>query len=1455
MRFVLRCIPLLLLLTLPGLTAAQPSPAPFRLERQGTYQSLVFDAGAAEIAAYDPVSQTVFFTNADANTLGVLDVSNPAMPTLRASIDLSPYGAGVNSVTYAGGTLAVAVEADPATDPGQVVFFDTDGNVLGQVTVGSLPDMVAFTPDGSKVVVANEGEPNDDYTIDPEGSVSIIDLSGGIAAASVTTVSFADFNAGGPRSAELPAGVRIFGPNASVAQDLEPEYVAISDDGTTAYVTLQENNAIAVVDLDAGAVTSIWALGVKDHRLPGHGLDASNRDEGIRIENGPVYGLYQPDAIAYVEIDGQGYLVTANEGDARDYDGFAEEERVADLSLDPTAFPEAASLQAADRLGRLTVTTATGDTDGDGDFDALYAFGARSFSIWNASTGALVFDSGDDLEQRLAGLLPEQFNSTNDENQSFDSRSDDKGPEPEAVTVGSFNGRVYAFLGLERIGGVMVYDITEPTAPAFVTYANHRDFSVRFATDEDGDPAPTPTQLQAVGDLGPEQVLFVPAAQSPSGRPLLVVPNEVSGSISLFDLAPAEPTDLLITGVLDGPLPGGLPKVVELYALDDIADLSAYGLGSANNGDGTDGQEFTFPAEPVTAGTYLYVTSTGGESAFETFFGFAPSYTSDAVFINGDDAVELFKDGLVVDVFGDRFVDGNGTAWEYLDGWAYRKAGTGPDGGLFVAEHWTYSGPDALDGAETNATAATPFPIGTYDRAFTLQVLHAADQEAGIPAVEDAIRFSAVMEGLAASMDHTIRLTSGDLYIPGPFFSAGEAVYGGAGIADVLINNALGWHAAAFGNHEFDLGTATVARLLQPDPALTLTGVPDVTTYPGTALPYLSANLDVTTDANLAGLRVADGNPPQPGTIARSVVLTVGGNRIGVVGATTPRLDVISSPGDVTVTPPLRGDGSEDIAALAAIIQASVDALTADGVDKIILLAHMQQIGIEEQLAQALRDVDLIIAGGSNTLLADEDDPLRTGDSREGDYPIALTSAAGEPVYVVNTDGNYTYVGRFIATFDGHGVITTVDPASGAYATDAAGVNRVYGADVDPRDVAHPVVVAVADAVRENVLARDANLFGRTAVFLNGTRGSVRQQETNLGNLTADANLAVARQYDPSVRIALKNGGGIRDNIGVEIVPAGGTDYVQLPPPANPLAGKDEGDISQLDIENALRFNNGLTLLTVTAEELRALIEHGVGASDFPPTATPGRFPQVSGLRFSFDATRPAGDRVRNLVVLDELGAAADVVVRDGTLQGDPSRTFRLVTLNFLADGGDGYPFPAGEAARRLDLVGEPLPSGAWNVASFAPDGSEQDALAEYLAARFPSDDDPATPAFDVADTAPGEDERIQNLGFRADGVLDETGTHREDAPGLPVSFTLEQNYPNPFNPTTTIRFGLPQSTDVRLAVYDMLGRRVTTLVDAPHPAGWHEVAFDASRLASGVYFYRIEAGTFSQTHTMLLVK
>ncbi|MGJ8654074.1 MAG: choice-of-anchor I family protein [Opitutaceae bacterium] len=506
---------------------SQISINPISSIRNGTAEE-VFDGSAAEIVQYDYLTQQMYVVNGSADSIDIFDISAPESPVLVRSVDLSAYG-NPNSVSVNpnknADEVAVAVGADDADQRGTVVFLNKSGDFIDAVQVGYLPDMLTYDSKGKHVVVANEGEPTADYTFDGEGSVSIIEVREN--GYHVTEVSLA-----GIEAADLN-GARISGPEGTtIAQDLEPEYIAIDSKDHFAYVACQENNALLKIDLKRKQVEAVYGLGYKNHAELGNALDASDKDDAVRIANWPVKGLFMPDSIAAYEVGKTTYIVTANEGDGREYEfensegddeiSFIDESRVKDLDLDPSAFPLGDELKEDENLGRLTVLTTQGDLDGDGDFDELYSFGARSFSIFS-DEGALVFDSGDFIETYLAENFPDDFNSDNDENDTADSRSDAKGPEPEALTIGEIDGRSYAFVGLERMGGIMTFDITDPTAVSFVDYFNNRDFA---GDAEDG----------TAGDLGPEGLEFIPANQSPNGRPLLLVAYEVSGTTTVYEI-------------------------------------------------------------------------------------------------------------------------------------------------------------------------------------------------------------------------------------------------------------------------------------------------------------------------------------------------------------------------------------------------------------------------------------------------------------------------------------------------------------------------------------------------------------------------------------------------------------------------------------------------------------------------------------------------------------------------------------------------------------------------------------------------------------------------------------------------------------------------------------------------------------------------------------------------------
>jgi 2',3'-cyclic-nucleotide 2'-phosphodiesterase (5'-nucleotidase family) len=659
-----------------------------------------------------------------------------------------------------------------------------------------------------------------------------------------------------------------------------------------------------------------------------------------------------------------------------------------------------------------------------------------------------------------------------------------------------------------------------------------------------------------------------------------------------------------------------------------------------------------------------------------------------------------------------------------------------------------------------------------------VQILHASDLEGDVDAVDNAPRFGAVVQALEANAATagiaSLLLSAGDNYIPGPFYSAaGDAALRtplrtalanpqareGEGRVDVAIMNVVGFDAAAVGNHEFDAGTAAMRAQIGPDIRATTPGGPlNDARWLGVQFPYLSANLAFAGDSNLASIATTAilpntafqgslSNLPAAAAapkLAPATLVQRGGQTFGIVGATTPVVQAISSIGGVAVQNP--GAGTNNMVDLAAVLQPTIDALHNQGVDKIILVSHLQQIALEQQLIGLLQHVDIVIAGGSSTLLADGTDRLRTGDVAQGGYPLLTMNANGQPALIVSTGDEYEYVGRLVVDFDAQGVLVpgSIDAnQSGAFATDDQGVLDLWGDLVTPfaAGTKGGRVQGLVSAVRGVVIAKDSNVLGRASVFLEGRRTAVRTEETNLGNLTADANLAAARAIDPSVLVSHKNGGGIRNPIGS----IDGLTGALLPTAANPLSGKLAGQISQLDVEDSLRFNNSLSLLTLSREQLKQVLEHSVAATT--ATATPGQFGQWGGIAFSFDRTLPAGSRVR-YAALTAPGVRSPVVVAEGQVVG--ASPIRIVTLDFLASGGDSYPFPAFTAANptfanRVNLTSLGLPAGA---SAFASPGTEQDALAEFLLANH------TVVPYGQADTSTAGDNRIQNLLARSEGVV-----------------------------------------------------------------------------------------------------
>ena len=495
------------------------------------YNSGAGEAGT-EILAYDVESKKAFVTNGAATAMDIVSFENLKSGEFKnintsKRVYLKDFGIeNVDSITSVAShptddLVALSVVSKTKTDPGYIVLLTKDGEYLNKVQVGSLPDMVTFTPDGKKILVANEGEANADYSVDPEGSISIIDISK--KGFKGLTAQFLTFE-----GIELDENIRVSQPQVNesktISQQLEPEYITVSDDSKRAYVTLQENNAIATVDLEKNKIISVKGLGLKDHSVEGNEIDG-RRDGQAKVEKLPILGFNMPDAIDTFTVGDKTYILTPNEGDARDYDAYSEEVELKDikdkLNLKAENY-EGFTQEQLDNfdfkdMDKFKFTKENGFNEETGKYEALYSYGGRSFSIFDADTMELVFDSGSDFEKITADALPNYFNTSNDEI-GKDKRSTAKGPEPETVITGDIDGTTYAFIALERISGVMVYDLTNPKAPEFTTFISSRDFSA-----------------DVKGDVSPEGLQFISAENSPTGTPLLVATHEVSGTVAVYE--------------------------------------------------------------------------------------------------------------------------------------------------------------------------------------------------------------------------------------------------------------------------------------------------------------------------------------------------------------------------------------------------------------------------------------------------------------------------------------------------------------------------------------------------------------------------------------------------------------------------------------------------------------------------------------------------------------------------------------------------------------------------------------------------------------------------------------------------------------------------------------------------------------------------------------------------------
>lgn len=470
------------------------------------------DGGVAEIVKYNKYNQTMYLVSGvnqslhiiDLNNLdsnGYLDLSAKKIVTL-ATLGINDAG-DITSVDVSpdGQEIAIAIQHQDYKENGYIARLSAEGDLISIASAGIQPDMITYSPDGSLILTANEGEPRegyDDGAIDPKGSITALTT----ATNEVNDIDFSGFDSPEARNA-LVANNVIIKKNTAPSLDFEPEYITISNDSLTAYVTLQEANSIATVDLTTKQVTRVDSLGFKDYSSGNNKIDLYKKEDTINITNNDEFlGVYMPDGIASYQVNGKTYLLTANEGDSREWGNYINEVE--------EKYGESKS---------KIVTIDTSDYDGFDDLSKKYLFGGRSFSIIDASTMTLISDSGGEFEEITAKLLPDYFNCSNDDI-SFKDRSGKKGPEPEDVKTMVIDNVPYAFIGLERIGGVMMYDISNPADPIYFDYLNLRDFNDNIA-----------------GSVSPEGLCTISAQDSPTNKPLLLIANEVSGDVNVIEIA------------------------------------------------------------------------------------------------------------------------------------------------------------------------------------------------------------------------------------------------------------------------------------------------------------------------------------------------------------------------------------------------------------------------------------------------------------------------------------------------------------------------------------------------------------------------------------------------------------------------------------------------------------------------------------------------------------------------------------------------------------------------------------------------------------------------------------------------------------------------------------------------------------------------------------------------------
>ncbi len=756
---------------------------------------------------------------------------------------------------------------------------------------------------------------------------------------------------------------------------------------------------------------------------------------------------------------------------------------------------------------------------------------------------------------------------------------------------------------------------------------------------------------------------------------------------------------------------------------------------------------------------------------------------------------------------------------------------------------------------------------------FRLTVLHNNDGESkllnagtgNLTNFGGVSRFKTLLDSLRAQSNSanipSVMLAAGDNTLAGPEFYVSQQLPYGTPFYDVVAMNSFDYDAICIGNHDFDFGPDLLARIIrdfQPLPQA----------------PWLCANADFTGEDSLQMLVNA-------GRIAPTKVMNINGVQVGIIGAITPRLPFISSPGNVVID-----------TNVANIVQTQVDNLTNNGVGIIILISHLQTIKEDSALCRRLTGVDIMVGGGGSEVLANQGDLLVPGDVVYGSYPYYVPNMNNVNVPLITTEGAYKYIGRFTGGFDNLGNLVSVDTSSGP-------VRVAGGSNPDSVTRNAQLVKDVDIPVSQGLQALGSNIIAQTNVALDDRRTAVRTKEKNLGDLIGDAFLwkaaMLAPQYgQPIPDIALQNGGGIRNN---SILPV--------------------GNFSELNAFAVLPFANFLCIVpNVPRSQVKEILENAISNI----AQTDGRFAQVGGLRVEYNLqgqrqivdnngnVLTPGTRVRNVEVFDQSNGISYPIIQNGSVVPGPG--LNIATIDFLARGGDQYPFRGVpftslavsytgalidyitdglggaidsasyplQGLGRITILDVPLPV---ELASFTSSVNGNDVYLNWSTSselnniafdveRMQSGSGSWIKAGSVAGS--GTTNEIKNYSFRDNGLstgryeyrlkqIDYNGNFEyhnlsgEVIVGLPAEFRLSQNYPNPFNPSTKIAFEIPSEALVKLVVYDVAGNEVVTLKNENLSAGSYSVNFNGAGLSSGIYFYKLEAGSFSAVKKMTLIK